>query len=74
MVYTLIPIVIIGVILLIDGRKIKKYRQSRKKDVWVYFCILGLSFILLLIHSSGKAIPTPLDWITALLKPLTTIF
>jgi hypothetical protein len=74
MVYTIISLLIVSVILAIDARKLKKYKQSRKREVWVYFGILGFGFALLIIHSSGKTIPTPLTWISALLKPLTNIF
>lgn len=74
MVYTIISLLITGVILLIDGPILKKYEKSKKKDVWVYLGIFGLGFTLLLIHSSGKTIPTPLEWISVLLNPLTTIF
>ncbi|OOE12637.1 hypothetical protein UN64_11250 [Fictibacillus arsenicus] len=72
MVYTIISLLIIGAILLIDKRKLKKYKNS--KDLWVYFGILGLGFVLLLIHSSGRTLPTPLYWISAVLKPIISIF
>jgi hypothetical protein len=72
-VYTTISLMIIGAILLIDKRKLKKYKQSRK-DMWVYFGILGFGSSLLLFHSSGRTLPTPLIWIEALLKPIISIF
>ncbi|MFE1245241.1 hypothetical protein ACFW35_14015 [Fictibacillus sp. NPDC058756] len=73
MVYTIISFLIIGAILLIDKRKLKKYKNSRK-DLWVYFGILGFGSVLLLIHSSGRTLPTPLYWISAVLKPIISIF
>ncbi|ANX11501.1 hypothetical protein ABE41_005735 [Fictibacillus arsenicus] len=73
MVYTIISLLIIGAILLIDKPKLKKYKNSRK-DLWVYFGILGFGSILLLIHGSGRTLPTPLYWISAVLKPIISIF
>jgi hypothetical protein len=73
LVYTFISLLIIGTILLIDKRKLKKCKQY-KKEMWVYFVILGFGSSLLLYHSSGRTLPTPLIWIEALLKPIISIF
>lgn len=74
MVGIILSLLSICLILLIDRRKLKKYHKDNKREVWVYFCLLGVSTALLLLHSSGKSIPTPLTWISALLKPLVPYF
>ncbi|MFC0187211.1 hypothetical protein ACFFJY_02880 [Fictibacillus aquaticus] len=67
--YTLITLLIAGLVLLIDRRKLKQYK--RKRENRVYFSIFMIGLVMLLIKSAGIEMPSPLNGISYVLKPLT---
>ncbi|MFC7371071.1 hypothetical protein ACFQPF_05225 [Fictibacillus iocasae] len=69
MVYTLLSLLIVCAILLIDRRKLKQYKSKRENVVYFGFFTVGV--VLLVMKGMGAPIPTPLNWISYVLKPLT---
>jgi hypothetical protein len=65
------PMLIAAAILFIDGPTLIKIKNSNKKELWIYLGLISFGFILLIIQILGKTIPTPLEWISFLLRPMT---
>ncbi|MDR7071570.1 hypothetical protein J2X07_000545 [Fictibacillus barbaricus] len=65
------PMLIAAAIFFIDGPTLIKIKKSNKKDLWIYLGLISFGFILLIIQILGKTIPTPLEWISFLLRPMT---
>ena len=62
---------IIFVIVLIDGPSLRKKRQ--KKELWMFSFLLMLALGISAPQCFDVTLPSPIDWIIHLYKPLTVI-
>ncbi|MCK9860230.1 hypothetical protein [Paenibacillus sp. ATY16] len=57
-----------AVIILIEVPSLRK--RKLKKDLWVFFCLLGLGIVLVIMRFLNLHIPNPVTGIDYMLRPL----
>ncbi|MGG3451020.1 hypothetical protein [Domibacillus aminovorans] len=62
-------LVILAVIIAINVPPL--LRKKLKKELWIFFIFLLFGTILSIAQAMNIKIPNPLDWITAIFKPLS---
>ncbi|ASS96716.1 hypothetical protein [Peribacillus simplex] len=64
-------LVIVAVIIAIDVPPLM--RKKLKKELWIFYILLLFGTALSIAQALNIKIPNPLDWITAIYKPLSDI-
>ncbi|MEC0276126.1 hypothetical protein [Peribacillus frigoritolerans] len=64
-------LVIVAVIIAIDVPHL--LREKLKKELWVFSILLLFGTVLSIAQALNIKIPNPLDWVTAIFKPLSDI-
>ncbi|OAH58341.1 hypothetical protein AWH48_18370 [Domibacillus aminovorans] len=62
-------LVIVAVIIAINVPPL--LRKKLKKELWIFFIFLLFGTILSIAQAMNIKIPNPLEWITAIFKPLS---
>ncbi|MED3909801.1 hypothetical protein P4646_12770 [Peribacillus simplex] len=62
-------LVIVAVIIAIDVPPLM--RKKLKKELWIFYILLLFGTALSIAQALNIKIPNPLDWITAIYKPLS---
>ncbi|MFE0507921.1 hypothetical protein ACWF7H_26790 [Peribacillus butanolivorans] len=62
-------LVIVAIIIAIDAPSL--LRKKLKKELWIFSILLLFGTALSIAQALNIKIPNPLDWITAIYKPLS---
>ncbi|WP_236013382.1 hypothetical protein [Paenibacillus glycanilyticus] len=57
-----------AVIILIEVPSLRK--RKLRKDLWVFFCLLGLGIVLVIMRFLNLHIPNPVNGLDYMLRPL----
>lgn len=66
-------IALIAAVCVVRFEYVKLYRRKQFKELSISACLLGFALTLFILRSARVPIPDPLDWITAVYKPVSKV-
>ncbi|MDM5225025.1 hypothetical protein QUF73_02265 [Cytobacillus sp. NJ13] len=62
-------LIVIAIIIAIDARPL--WRKKQKKELWAFSILMIFGTALCMLYALDVKLPNPLDWLTAIYKPLS---